>query len=127
MFAKILFLKRGTNSKETICTREVWNVFSYVDNKAAFYLFFSYLPDCTMSNLQRYLKLTNELKSLLWTLITAWLPLAKLATSHVLQGNTNKTYRGRGKRLSVSMVKNDNKKVQYSSCTAQNLGAFATS
>ena len=30
--------------------------------------------------------------------------LAKLATSHVLQGNKNKTYRGRGKRLSVSIV-----------------------
>ena len=29
--------------------------------------------------------------------------LAKLATSHVLQGNKNKTYRGRGKRLSVSI------------------------
>ena len=29
---------------------------------------------------------------------------AKLATSHVLQSNKNKTYRGRGKRLSVSIV-----------------------
>ena len=29
--------------------------------------------------------------------------LAKLATSHVLQGNKNKTYRGRCKRLSVSI------------------------
>ena len=42
------------------------------------------------------------------TLITAWLPcvlvlLAKLATSHVLQGNKIKTYRGRGKRLSLSI------------------------
>ena len=47
-----------------------------------------------------------------WTLITAWLPyttcllvlLAKLATSHVLQSNKNKTYRGRGKHLLVSIV-----------------------
>ena len=30
--------------------------------------------------------------------------VAKLATSHVLQGNKNKTYRGRGKRLSVSLL-----------------------
>ena len=29
--------------------------------------------------------------------------LEKLATSHVLQHNKNKTYRGRGKRLSVSI------------------------
>ena len=45
-----------------------------------------------------------------WTLITAWLPLyhlftgfvAKLAMSHVLQSNKNKTNRGRCKCLSVS-------------------------
>ena len=30
--------------------------------------------------------------------------LAKLATSHVLQSNKNKTFRGRGKRLTVSIA-----------------------
>ena len=32
--------------------------------------------------------------------------LAKLPTSHVLQGNKNPTYRGRGKGLSVSIGQN---------------------
>ena len=34
--------------------------------------------------------------------------VAKLETSHVLQSNKNKTYRGRGDRLSVSIVNQGN-------------------
>ena len=46
----------------------------------------------------------------LWTLLNVWCPIclliwvAKLGTSHVLQSNKNKTYRGRWDRLSVSIM-----------------------